>query len=140
MSITKDVAQKYSITAARTFTPRKFDYTRLLSPKRTLISLYLLYQKSKWIKYGFRVCDRKDSLLRMGLDYNQAINYLHNVFNKLPHGTLEFAVHPGYINGNHIQLGTYINEREVELQALLSDDFKKLIDRPGIELIRFKDI
>jgi predicted glycoside hydrolase/deacetylase ChbG (UPF0249 family) len=138
--IVKEIAKTYDIFAVRTFIPRKFDYRRLLSPKKMLISLYLSYQRVLWKKYGFSVGDKKDSLLEVGLNYNRAIDKLKNVFNNLPDGVLEFTVHPGYCNEDNRPLGGYIQEREVEMQALLSDEFKDIVSSSEAELISFKDI
>ncbi len=140
MKIAKKIAKKYEITAVRTFSPRKFDYKRLCNPKSMIISLYLPYQRFVWKKCGFRVADKKDSLLKFGLDYNTAIEMLKEVFSSLPAGVLEYAVHPGYCNGNNESLGKYIYERETELKALSSNEFKRIIEDSGTELISFKDI
>ncbi|MBI4687080.1 MAG: ChbG/HpnK family deacetylase [Nitrospirae bacterium] len=140
MKIAKRVSAGYGIPAVRTFTPRKFDYMRLLSPKRAIISLYLPYQKFKWKQGGFNVSDRKDSLLQFGLKYSAAISYLKDVFTHLPEGVLEFVVHPGYCEGDSAPLGGYVDEREVELQALMSSEFKSFIEHSEARLIRFCDI
>jgi len=140
MKIAKKVSVDCAIPAVRTFTPRKFDYTRLLSPKRAIISFYLLYQKLKWKQSGFHIADRKDSLLQFGLSYNAAIAYLRSVFTRLPDGILEFVVHPGYCDADNTSLGGYVREREVELQALMSSEFKSFIEHSEARLIRFCDI
>lgn len=140
MKTMKVLAQKYGIPAVRTYSPRKFDYSRLLSPKKILISLYLAYQKARWKYYGFKVADNYDGLLKMGLDYPAALKKLGDIFNKLPGGVLEIGVHPGYCNNNTRDLGGYVNEREVELQALMSKELMNAIEKSGARLIMFGDI
>ncbi|MFN6945107.1 MAG: carbohydrate deacetylase [Cytophagaceae bacterium] len=138
--IIKRLAKKYGIMAVRTYSPRKFDYTRLLSPKKFMISLYLAFNKLLWKLDGFHVTDKYDSLIKVGLVHKTALERLNDIFRNLPHGVLELVVHPGYCDGNNNPLGEYVYEREVELQALLSDEFKKIILNSGARLISFKDI
>ena len=138
--VIREKAKKYSIMAVRSYTPRKFDYARLLSPKKILISLYLGFQKVRWRYSGFKVADRYEGLLTAGLDYPTALKKLENIFFKLPHGVLEIGVHPGYCNDNSKDLGGYVNEREVELQALMSKELKSAIEKSGARLITFGDM
>jgi chitin disaccharide deacetylase len=140
IEIMKRVARKYKIPAVRTYIQRKFDYSRLLSPRKTLISFYLAFQKMKWESDGFYTADKYDSLIKFGLDYEAALRKLQDIFHNLPPGILEIGVHPGYLNANHILLGEYISEREVELQALSSDYFRQLLKNSEAKLISFKDI
>ncbi|RJQ16377.1 MAG: ChbG/HpnK family deacetylase [Nitrospiraceae bacterium] len=139
MEAAKKIAGEYGIPAVRTYTPRKFDISRLLHPRKLAISLYLPYQKYLWKKSGFRVTDKKDSLLKPGLQYHDGIRYLAEVFGDLPEGVLEFAVHPGYRGDGDEALEGYADEREVELSALSSNEFRKILKQSGAELIRFSD-
>lgn len=136
----KKLAKKYGIMAVRTYSPRKFDYSRLLSPKRIMISLYLAFNKLLWRFDGFHVADKHDSLIKVGLVLKTALEKLKDIFENIPPGVLEIGVHPGYCNGNNSPLGEYVCEREVELQALLSDEFRKIILNSDATLISFKDI
>jgi chitin disaccharide deacetylase len=136
----KRVARRYKIPAVRTYIQRKFDYSRLLSPRKTLISLYLAFQKIRWESDRFCTADKYDSLIKSGLDYEAALRKLEAIFHNLPPGILEIGVHPGYLDANHELLGKYINEREVELQALSSDYFRQLLENSEAKLISFKDI
>ncbi len=141
MKIIKKVAEKYEIKAVRTYTPRKFDYTRLLSPRRTIISLYLAYQKFRWKLNGFSTTDKHNSLNHeLGLNYDMASKKLKDIFKELPSGIFELGVHPGYCNGDDTPLGGYVKEREAELQALSSREFKEIIENSEAELISFNDI
>ena len=140
MKIIIKIAHKYSIDAVRTFTPRKFDYKRLLNARSTIISLYLPYQKYQWKKSGFKTVDCYDSLIRAEQNSEIASRKLMNVFNNLPDGVLEFVVHPGYYDDDTTYLGSYIKERAVELNTLLSDNFRILLKSSDIELISFAEI
>ncbi|MBE0426209.1 MAG: ChbG/HpnK family deacetylase [Nitrospirae bacterium] len=140
MGIIKKIAKKYKIMGVRTYSPRKFDYKRLLNPRKIAISFYLKFQKLGWKRNGFSVTDKYDSLIQLGLNQEIAFKKLRDIFRNLPCGVLEIGVHPGYCNGNNISMGNYVYEREVELQTLLSDRFKKIIFVSGAELICFKDI
>jgi chitin disaccharide deacetylase len=136
----RKLAHKFNIKGIRTYSPRKFDLSRLLSPKSTLISIILLLQKRMWLKEGFNVTDRIDSLNKKGLSYYEAAEQLNTIMNGLPDGVLEIVVHPGYCNGDNTPLGDYVKEREAELQALLNDKFKESILNSGAALISYNDI
>lgn len=138
--IIKKLAKKYKIAGVRTYSPRKFDYSRLLNPRKILISFYLEFQRYRWKKEGFSVADKYDSLMEIGLNTKLAYKKLKDIFLNLPDGILEFCIHPGYCNGDNIPLGRYIYEREAELEALLSDDFRKIIINSRAKLITFKEI
>ena len=140
LSIIRKLAYKYKIMGVRTYSPRKFNYKRLLSLKRILISSLLYYQKLRWVKAGYNVSTKFDSLLKINLDYKEAIELLNEIFQNLPSGILEIIVHPGYCNEENATLGDYIYEREVELKALLSSEFKTILDNSGATLISFNDI
>ena len=138
--IAKKTALKNRIPAVRTYVPRKFDYKRLMNPRKALISIFLIYQKSRWKRNGFYAADKHDSLLEFNLDYDTALKKLKTAFHNLPNGVLEFVVHPGYIDKDTSLLGKYVYEREVELKALSSNEFKKIIEDSRARLISFKDI
>jgi predicted glycoside hydrolase/deacetylase ChbG (UPF0249 family) len=140
MGIIKKIAKKYKIMGVRTYSPRKFNYKRLLNPRKIAISFYLKFQKLGWKRNGFSVTNKYDSLIQLGLNQEIAFEKLRDIFRNLPSGVLEIGVHPGYCNGNNIVLGSYVYEREAELKALLSDDFRKILINSGAELISFKNI
>lgn len=138
--IMKNLAQKYKIKGVRTYTPRKFDYYRLLNPRKILISLYLEVQKFKWKEEGFYVTDRYDSLIEKDLNLELACKKLKDIFLNLPRGILELGIHPGYCNGDEdYYLGNYVYEREIELKALLRSETKKIVTDSKVKLISFKD-
>lgn len=139
-SIIRRLALKHGIKAVRTYTPRKFDYNRLLKPRKIVISIFLELEKLKWKLAGFAVTDRYDSLLKTALDYETALDKLEDIFQKLIPGVYEIAVHPGYCYGDRLCLGGYVQEREVEVKALLSSDFQRIINTSVVELISYRDI
>lgn len=139
-AIVKEVANKFGIRAVRTYSPRKFDFRRLMNPKRTAISLMLSYQKWKWINNGFIVTDKIDSLLKFGLTYDEALQKLAAIFGNLPEGVLEIVVHPGYCDGDCSALGDYLDEREAELNALVSSGFAEIVRKSGARLISYDDV
>ncbi len=102
--------------------------------QETALSLYA--RKLEKIYYG----PGYDGLLKAGLDYPTALKKLEDIFYKLPKGVLEIGVHPGYCNDNNKALGGYVNEREVELQALVSKELKNAIEKSRARLITFGDI
>jgi len=63
------------------------------------------------------------------------------ILNALPEGTWELVCHPGYCDADLRNAGTRLLEsRRVELQALESDETKKVIADRGIELISYSDL
>jgi chitin disaccharide deacetylase len=138
--IIRRLAKKHNILGIRTYTPRRFDYSRLLNPKKILISILLLFQKYRWKKWGFRITDEIDSLIEFGLDYETAIRKAKDIFSGLPDGVLEFVVHPGYSDGDISLLGGYVKEREIELQVLLSEEFRNILKTSDVKLITYNDI
>lgn len=134
------VAKRSNITRIRTYRIRHFKIAHFLNPKKLLKLSYLIYQKRRVQKEGFRVANRFDSLLSPRLNHEDAHRYLNNVFHTLWNGVLELIVHPGYCNAEMFWLGDYTHEREAELHTLLSDKFKKTLDDSPVELISFKDL
>ncbi len=136
----RTIARKHNIRGVRTYSRSIFEYKRLLNPKRIIISLMLYYQKFIWREAGFHVTDKINSINKLNLDYNAAIKKLRDIFRNLPDGVLEVVVHPGYCSEDIALLGGYVKEREVELKALLSEEFKEIIHNSAAELISYNDI
>lgn len=138
--IFKKIAKKYCIKAVRSYSPRKFVLKRLLSLRKIVKSLYLEYQKIKWKHDGFNVTNKYDSLLGINLTHETAIKRLNEIFHNLPKGVLELTVHPGYCDDDNSLLGNYLYEREIEVNTLLSKDFKKIKENSKAALISFKQL
>jgi len=138
--IMRKVAHNNGIPAVRTYLYRKWFSNRLLFPDKVIKTLYLAYQRVMWKKEGFKVVDRLDTLSEKGLNYDHAIIKLKNIFLKKSKGLIEIIVHPGYLDQDNTELGNYVHEREVELNVLLSNEIKKLISNPMLDMVTFKDI
>lgn len=134
------IAKKYEISGVRTYQRREFEFSRLMSPRKSLISLYLWYQRYVWKRNGFRVADMYDSLIKKNLDTREASEKLKHIFQSLSEGVIEIGVHPGYVNGNTLSLGEYVQEREAELQALMNTDVKESFVSSGCRLISYGEI
>ena len=139
VDVVKKLGKAFDIKSVRTFNQRQFDYTRLLNLRKIMVSIYLAYQSFQYKRAGFHVADKQDSLLEFGLDFKLACKKLGSILNNLPCGVLEIVTHPGYCDGDTIPLGKYVNEREIELKALLSN-VNEITMIPNVKLIRFKDI
>ncbi len=139
VEIVKNIGKTHRIPAVRAFSQRKYDYTRLLSPRKILVSMYLAYQKFEYKRADFKVADRQDSLLKFGQDYQWSCEKLKSILNDIPEGVLEIVVHPGHCDKDTLPLGEYVKEREVE-HKVLSNHINEIKNIPGVELIRFEDI
>ncbi|MFA6002404.1 MAG: ChbG/HpnK family deacetylase [Thermoleophilia bacterium] len=54
--------------------------------------------------------------------------------------TLEFMCHPGYADESLSRISTYNSLREVELKALMSEDFIRAIEAAGVRPVSFRDL
>jgi hopanoid biosynthesis associated protein HpnK len=63
------------------------------------------------------------------------------ILQALPEGTWELVCHPGYADADLRAAGTRLVEsRQVELQALTSEETKKVMAARGIELVTYADL
>jgi predicted glycoside hydrolase/deacetylase ChbG (UPF0249 family) len=63
------------------------------------------------------------------------------ILQALPEGTWELVCHPGYADDDLKAAGTrLVQSRQVELQALISDNTKQTLAARGIELISYADL
>jgi hopanoid biosynthesis associated protein HpnK len=63
------------------------------------------------------------------------------ILRALPEGTWELVCHPGYADGDLKGAGTRLVEsRQVELEALTSEETRKVIEERGIELISYANL
>jgi chitin disaccharide deacetylase len=66
---------------------------------------------------------------------------LRAILEALPEGTWELVCHPGYADADLQAAGTRLVEsRQVELQALTSEETRKMLEARGIELISYADL
>lgn len=139
-STIKRLARKYRIPGIRAYHWHRPPRTRLLKPMNLLKTTYLEFQRLQLRATGFVMPDCFDSLLRPGLNADQAHNHLDRLATDTWDGVLEFVVHPGYIQVKDESLGTYTREREVERQVLAQSGFEKILRYRGVELISFAGI
>src|SRR5438876_7434258 len=62
---------------------------------------------------------------------------LFALIQRLPAGTTELMVHPGHADASLAEQDSYTLEREAELSALCSLEFRELLDRYGVTLTSF---
>lgn len=136
-AIVQSVAKKYGIPAVRSYRKRALKLAELANPQKILKTAYLNFQHWWLRQRGFRVADRFDSLLRSQLNRRAAIQHLRELFADPWQGVLELIVHPGYCDGETAWLGSYGYEREAELQALMGETFKRVLEESQVELITF---
>jgi predicted glycoside hydrolase/deacetylase ChbG (UPF0249 family) len=65
---------------------------------------------------------------------------LFHLIPRLPEGTSELMVHPGYADSSLARQDSYTKERETELAALCSRDFRALIARFAVTLTSFGEL
>ncbi len=64
---------------------------------------------------------------------------LFRLIPRLPPGTTELMVHPGYTDASLAAQDSYTQEREIELEVLCSREFRELLARCGVMLTGFRD-
>jgi hopanoid biosynthesis associated protein HpnK len=101
----------------------------------------------QWFAAEFRKAVRKESMLTtdgtVGIAATGRLDQkiLQRVLDALPQGTWELVCHPGYSDADLNAAGTrLILSREVELQALTSEETKQTLARQNIELISYADL
>src|SRR5258708_18801064 len=66
---------------------------------------------------------------------------LTGILHTLPEGTWELVCHPGYCDDDLRAAGTrLLKSRQIELQALTSEETRKTLGACGIELISYADL
>jgi predicted glycoside hydrolase/deacetylase ChbG (UPF0249 family) len=67
--------------------------------------------------------------------------WLQRIVQGLPQGTWELVCHPGYLDPDLEKAGTRLqSSRDVEREALLSDDFKTVLQKQRVELISYAEL
>ena len=68
-------------------------------------------------------------------------NLLLSIIQALPEGTWELVCHPGYMDADLTAAGTrLLASRQVELEALTSDETRRALAQRGVELISYEDL
>jgi predicted glycoside hydrolase/deacetylase ChbG (UPF0249 family) len=79
----------------------------------------------------------------MGITATGILNstWLRRIVQALPEGTWELVCHPGYADEQLRAAGTRLREsREIERQAFIQEDFKRLLREERIELISYAEL
>ncbi len=82
--------------------------------------------------------DRTDYFFGLSLQGGKEFaSRLFALIPRLPPGTSELMVHPGYSDSSLAELDDYTRERETELTVLCSRNFRELLARNGVRLSSF---
>jgi len=66
---------------------------------------------------------------------------LNETAQALPEGTWELVCHPGYLDADLESAGTrLLHSRQVELEALTSEETRQILRERGIQLISYADL
>jgi hopanoid biosynthesis associated protein HpnK len=101
----------------------------------------------RWFAPEFRKAVREENMLTpdgtVGIVATGRLDQkvLLRILDGLPQGTWELVCHPGYADSDLAAAGTRLTQsREVELQALTSEETKQALARQSIELISYADL
>jgi predicted glycoside hydrolase/deacetylase ChbG (UPF0249 family) len=111
------------------------------SPTRLLKFLWNLWLRKRAVHRCFAMPDRWVGITHMGARPATITveNYLMMLRN-LPHGFNEFVAHPGYIDDDLQRWSTYLDQRLLERQVLLSPKFRQALWGSDIRLAGYRDI
>jgi len=103
--------------------------------------LIQLWQWRKALQRGLATTDHWVGITYLGERPNTITvdNYLKMVGN-LPNGFNEFVAHPGYVDDELRQWATYLDQRVLELNVLLSEDFREAVRASDVRLAGYGDI
>jgi len=110
-------------------------------PLRTPKFLWNLWLRKKAKALDLAMPDRRVEITYLGY-YRDTItlkNYL-SMLRNLPHGFNEFVAHPGYIDEDLKRWSTYLEQRPLERQVLLSAEFRDGLDGSGVCLASYREI
>jgi len=101
----------------------------------------------QWFAAEFRKAVREESMFTtdgsVGIAATGRLDQkiLLRTLDALPQGTWELVCHPGYSDADLKAAGTRLTQsREVELEALISEQTKQALARQSIELISYADL
>ncbi len=112
----------------------------LTHPKTTSIHTYTRIQMYKAKSRGMQMADRLICIGHTTKSTKGQIKVWQTLLKNLPSGTNEIYCHPGYPDRTLKQYASYVNERKNELDVLLSNEFKLLIQSNQVELTDFYGI
>ncbi len=111
--------------------------------KVSMINGLYFYQRKMLKENKIRFVDH---FFGLGRKKRMNRNYLKDILNNLPSGTTEIMTHPAYLTSDLMKLDKnfgpyYINSRrEAELESLLSNEIKDLINALNIQTINYSNI
>jgi len=111
------------------------------SPIRVPKFLWNLWLRKKGLARQLAMPDRRVEITHMGFRPRTIAleNYLMLIGN-LPHGYNEFVVHPGYVDEDLMRWSTYLEQRTLERQMLLSMEFRDALYSSDVRLAGYRDI
>ena len=111
------------------------------SPTRTPKFIWNQWLRKKALGRSLAMPDRRVEITHMGPRPNSITvrSYLMMLKN-LPPGFNEFVVHPGYVDGDLKRWSTYLDQRVLERQVLLSPQFREALYSSDIRLAGYRDI
>ena len=111
------------------------------SPTRVFKVMWNIWLRGQALHRSFAMPDRRAEITHMGsrADVITVKNYLMLLKN-IPHGFSEFVVHPGYVDNELKRWSTYLDQRMLEREVLLSPDFRNGLRSSDIHLAGYRDI
>lgn len=111
------------------------------SPTRIPKYLWNLWLRKKALDRRLAMPDHWVGIAHLGLRRNtiSVKNYL-TMLRNLPHGFNEFVAHPGYVDNDLKRWATYLDQRVLERQVLLSPEFREALFSSDVHLAGYRDI
>jgi chitin disaccharide deacetylase len=109
------------------------------TPARLPTFVWNLWLRRIALRHHLAMPDHRVAMSSMRPDTITVQNYLR-MLNNLPHGFNEFVVHPGYVDDDLKRWSTYIEQRPLELQVLLSSEFRDALGASDMRLAGYRDI
>jgi predicted glycoside hydrolase/deacetylase ChbG (UPF0249 family) len=146
-----DVAEKSGVGRIRTHRylvgmENRFPHMRHVlhmfeSPTRIPKFLWNLWLRRKALNRSLAMPDRRVEFTSIAShpDTITVKSYLMMLRN-LPHGFNELVVHPGHVDNDLKQWSTYLDQRPLERQVLLSPGFRDALYSSSIFLAGYRDI
>lgn len=134
--VVTQLAAEYKIPFVRSLSNNRFYMEEGPWHRGLFMGGFLGSQSSYWKKNGFKTADHFAGYFTGGISglMDRWVNYLR----KLPEGTTELMVHPGYMDD--LEGDSYREGRVEEIKVLCSDELKEVIKKNQISLVRFEEL
>jgi len=122
--------------------PRRHTITHSLThPRRVVSVIWNAWLRRGALARGLAMPDRWVGITHLGQRPGTitVANYL-SLLRNLPSGFSEFVAHPGYVDDELRRWSTYLGQRELERQVLLSPEFRGGLADSGVRLAGYRDI